>query len=62
MPLKKTYNLFFISIAMMCYCPIFSQKIDTSNNRVKTDFTINLKKIGTIKPKTPAKSRFQIGF
>ncbi len=29
----------------------FAQNIDTSSNRVKTDFTIPLKRIGTIKPK-----------
>ena len=30
---------------------VFSQNIDTSNSRVKTDFKINFKRIGTIKPK-----------
>ena len=29
----------------------FAQKIDTSNNRVQTDFTISFKRIGTLKPK-----------
>ena len=30
---------------------LFAQKIDTSSNRVQTDFTISFKRIGTLKPK-----------
>ena len=40
-----------ISILWVSNFPVFSQNIDTSNSRVKTDFKINFKRIGTIKPK-----------
>lgn len=42
---KLTLLLLFSSFS-------FAQKIDTSANRVKTDFSINFKIIGTIKPKS----------
>lgn len=43
--------LFFFS----CCCVVFSvyaQRIDTSANRVKTNFSIPFKRIGSIKPRT----------
>lgn len=51
MQLIKAKNLFFIAIIGVLNSHIFAQKIDTSSNRVKTDLTISLKRIGTIKPK-----------
>ena len=48
----KLINVFLIiSILLRCHEPVSAQKIDTSSNRVKTDFSINFKRIGTIKPK-----------
>jgi Glycosyl hydrolases family 39 len=48
--LNRMKNLIVYTLFL---CPIlsFSQKIDTSSKRVKTDFSINFKRIGTIKPK-----------
>jgi hypothetical protein len=51
MQLIKANSLFILAIIGMLNTPIFCQKIDTSSNRVKTDLSINLKRIGTIKPK-----------
>jgi hypothetical protein len=51
MQLIKAISLFFIAVLGVLNKPLFAQKIDTSSNRVKTDFSINFKKIGTIKPK-----------
>lgn len=46
--MKNQYlGLFFI----LLFNVSFSQKIDTSVNRVKTDFNISFKRIGTLKPK-----------
>lgn len=46
--MKNQYlGLFFIFLFNVS----FSQKIDTSVNRVKTDFNISFKRIGTLKPK-----------
>lgn len=42
----------FIAVLFILFSNIsFAQKIDTSANRVKTDFSINFKRIGTLKPK-----------
>lgn len=43
--------LLFFSIAFLGSTLSFAQNIDTSSNRVKTDFAIRFKRIGTIKPK-----------
>ena len=50
---KQATHTFFISTALLWLLtmPVFSQKIDTSSNRVKTDFKIDFKRIGTVKPK-----------
>ncbi|MCF2446753.1 beta-galactosidase [Dyadobacter sp. CY345] len=45
------YPILFIVIIALSSTFGFAQKIDTSANRVKTDFSIPLKRIGTIKPK-----------
>lgn len=42
----------FIAVLFILFSNIsFAQNIDTSANRVKTDFSINFKRIGTLKPK-----------
>ena len=45
--MKSSYLIIFLLIFQIS----FSQKIDTSANRVKTDFKISWKRIGTLKPK-----------
>ena len=44
--------LLVLSIAFWGYTLGFAQNIDTSKNRVKTDFNIALKRLGTLKPKS----------
>ena len=43
--------LLLIGFVVLAQALGFAQNIDTSSNRVKTEFTIPLKRIGTIKPK-----------
>ena len=45
------YRILFIITIVVGSTFSFAQKIDTSANRVKTDLTITLKRIGTLKPK-----------
>ena len=44
--------LSYITIILLGLNASFAQKIDTSANRVKTDFKVDFKRIGTLKPKT----------
>ena len=63
--MKKQANYaFFISAAFLWLLtmPVFAQKIDTSSNRVKTDFKIDFKRIGTVKPKNATEITSSTGF
>jgi GH35 family endo-1,4-beta-xylanase len=45
-------NLLFCFLLVGFFGEGFAQKIDTSINRVKTDFKVDFKRIGTLKPKS----------
>ena len=53
---RKIIQIFIsITVLGLLNVPVFSQNIDTSSHRVKTDFKIGFKRIGTIKPKNTHK-------
>jgi hypothetical protein len=48
--MKKKFDI--LSIILLSLNTSFAQKIDTSAHRVKTDYAISFKRIGTLKPKS----------
>ena len=50
--MKRILLVIAVCLAMGSAEAAFAQKIDTSNDRVKTDFSISLPRLGTVKTRS----------